>query len=396
MTQLPETTETDGPETDTGHLSQVETNEPQPGRWTRFVTAWGTKYGRRLIIGWAVYIALSLAYLATEGIPYSTDVILIWITVGIIVSSLGGDMKWKKLIRDWLPLYFALALYALLRGYASHVFWGPFYRPQVWLDKLVGGGTVPTVRLQHWLWHPNDLHFYDYVVWLCYLSHFFTSFIIAAYLWRTNYPKFKRFVPLFVTLTAMGYVTYVFYPALPPWLAGLAKVKGNAQIYLAHPVIQPVARIIPAVFNHVGVHSAAALFAGGNRFDNNIAAMPSLHCAYPMLILLFFWKSARTRLRIILVAYPLLMAFTLMYTGEHFFTDELLGVIYAILVYFVGSNVLDRIAARRARRQGLSQAAIQENDDIHDERESVTTGVTSDAVGLGVSPSSTTHADGSP
>jgi len=30
------------------------------------------------------------------------------------------------LVRDWLPLYVVLAVYALLRGYASHVLWGPF------------------------------------------------------------------------------------------------------------------------------------------------------------------------------------------------------------------------------------------------------------------------------
>jgi hypothetical protein len=49
----------------------------------------------------------------------------------------------------------------------------------------------------------------------------------------------------------------------------------------------------------------------------------------------------------------LAMAFTLVYTGEHFVLDEVVGWSYAVFVYFVGSHVLDRLAAwRAARRQG--------------------------------------------
>ena len=74
-------------------------------------------------------------------------------------------------------------------------------------------------------------------------------------------------IPIFVGLTFLGYLTYLLYPALPPWLASQTG-------HIPH-----ITRIIPVVWNSVGVHGAAALFTGGNRFDNNIAAMPSLHAA---------------------------------------------------------------------------------------------------------------------
>jgi membrane-associated phospholipid phosphatase len=51
---------------------------------------------------------------------------------------------------------------------------------------------------------------------------------------------------------------------------------------------------------------------------------------------------------VLLVSYVLAMAFTLVYTGEHFVTDELAGWACAIAVSFAGSRLLDR---RRARRQ---------------------------------------------
>jgi membrane-associated phospholipid phosphatase len=247
-------------------------------------------------------------------------------------------VKWKKLVKDWLPFFLVLSVYGFLRSYASHTLWGPFVKPQVWIDThLFGLGVDPTVQLQRWLYSPG-LHFWDYLCWCCYMSHFFVSFIVAAILWKKNYAKFRRFVPLFVGLTFLGYLTYVLYPAMPPWMA-------SARHDLPHTV-----RIIPVVLDHLHLHSGAAVFTGGDKFDNNVAAMPSIHAAYPMLICLFFWRGSSTRKRVILLAYPLCMAFTLVYTGEHFVIDIVMGWLYAAVTFSLGSKLLDRRDARRALR----------------------------------------------
>jgi hypothetical protein len=297
---------------------------------------------RRLVLGWTLFALALVLYVIFLGLPYSEDTILVWLTAALFVASLSDLGQWRRgLIRDWLPLYVVLAVYALLRGYASDVLWGPFFGPQIAFDSFIGGGQVPTVTLQRWLFRANDLRPWDYVAWLTYMSHFFTSFIVAGVLWKRDHARFRRFIALFVSLTFIGYLTYLLYPALPPWLAANT----------GH--IAPITRIIPLVWDRVGIHQAAALFTGANRFDNNIAAMPSLHAAYPMLLLLFFWKRAHMPLRALLVTYVLAMAFTLVYTGEHFVLDEVVGWSYAVFVYFVGSHVLDRLAAwRAARRQG--------------------------------------------
>jgi hypothetical protein len=290
---------------------------------------------RRLMVGWAILIAAFVIYTVFLGLPYSEDDILVWLTAALLVCCLGDLSRWKMgLVQDWLPFYLVLSVYALLRGYASHVIWGPFVRPQVAFDTIIGIGTVPTVTLQRWMFNPNHLHVWDYVAWLTYMSHFFTSFIVLAVLWKRDHVRFRRYMFLFVLLTFIGYLTYVFYPAMPPWLAS---ETGH---------IAPIIRIIPVVWNHVGVHGAAALFTGGNKFDNNIAAMPSLHAAYPTLLLLFFWERARPRLRAILVLYVLAMAFTLVYTGEHFVIDEFVGWTYALVTFTVGSRLLDRWTSR--------------------------------------------------
>jgi hypothetical protein len=316
-------------------------------------------------IGWVILFAASAAYIVFAGVPYSSDIILLWITAFLFVSCLGDTGRWRRgIVRDWLPLYLVLVLYDLLRGYASHPLWGPLVRPQVWFDTHLFGGVAPTVQLQKWLYDPHHFHVWDYGAWAVYTSHFFTSFVIAGVLWKRNYAKFRRFVPLFVGLTLVGYITYVLYPAMPPWMASQT----------GH--LAPTVRIIPLVWDHVGLHQAAALFTGGNRFDNNIAAMPSLHAAYPMLICLFFWRDAKAWLRMLMVCYVLAMAFAVVYGAEHFVIDVFVGWIYAAATFVFGSKLLDRWEARnQTRRRGRAGQNEEPPDRTQPEADIVREGV---------------------
>ena len=73
----------------------------------------------------------------------------------------------------------------------------------------------------------------------------------------------------------------------------------------------------------------AGLFDEGQAGVNLVAAVPSLHSAFTMLVALFLWPRVRRPLRPLLLLYPLAMGLTLMATGEHYFFDVLLGWIYA-------------------------------------------------------------------
>jgi membrane-associated phospholipid phosphatase len=54
---------------------------------------------------------------------------------------------------------------------------------------------------------------------------------------------------------------------------------------------------------------------------------------------------------VLLAAYPICMAFSLVYTGEHFVTDIFVGWIYVAITMYFGSKLLDRWEARRRRKQ---------------------------------------------
>ena len=87
----------------------------------------------------------------------------------------------------------------------------------------------------------------------------------------------------------------------------------------------------------------AKVFNGDAQLANPVAALPSLHAAWPLLVLLVLWPTMR-RGRWVLVAYNLVMCAVLVYGAEHYVSDILLGWIYAV----AGFLVWQRIWARRA------------------------------------------------
>ena len=123
---------------------------------------------------------------------------------------------------------------------------------------------------------------------------------------------------------------------MPPWLA-------SDDGYLG-----PVTRLVGDVNAHVPVISLAPLWENGSRYGNPVAAVPSLHAAYTLLISLFLFRRLEGRLRHLLWLYPAAMAFALVYSGEHYVADILLGWVYTVAVYAAVERGFDALAARRA------------------------------------------------
>jgi hypothetical protein len=249
----------------------------------------------------------------------------VFTTLGIIALGAGtSSTTWKRVLRDWVPFYLILTAYDSLRGVAGNLLM-PHALPQIDFDRMVSGGEVPTVQLQHALYTPGVAHIWDYAAFGVYMTHFVVPFVIAGVLWHRNHERFRRFTVLFLSLTFSAFATYALYPAVPPWLAAQ-----NHQI-------QPTAKIIDEMWAHIGLANGSSVFSATGHFANPVAAVPSLHAAYPMLIALFFWPLVRRPWRPLLALYPLAMGFVLVYTGEHYVIDVLLGWLYAVVVYTAGS-----------------------------------------------------------
>jgi hypothetical protein len=289
----------------------------------------------RWVIAWAAALAL---FIVLVGFPGSRTQIFVVVGLGLLASGAASESgtRWKQLLVDWLPFFVLLTFYDMLRGMAGDVLL-PHVLPQIRIDEWLFGGTVPTVTLQHWLYTPGVAHPWDYAAFAVYMTHFVVPFIVAGVLWKWVHERFRRFAWLLILLTFAALVTYALYPAVPPWMAS------------QNGYLPQTAKIIDEMWTHIRMGNGSGLFSGTGHFADPIAAVPSLHAAYPLLLMLFFWKSAG-RWRWLLALYPLAMGLALVYTGEHFVIDVLLGWLYATVVFVAGNRLFDAYDARRAAR----------------------------------------------
>jgi PAP2 superfamily len=254
------------------------------------------------------------------------------------MDAVAVPRTWARGVRDWFPIVLILVAYLVLHQLATTLTAGAHVQPQLGFDEWAFGGTAPTVRLQRALWHPSDPRWYDYVAWLVYLSHFVVTLVVAIVLWVRAYPLFRKFRVLFLTVTTAGFVTYVVYPAIPPWLA-------SRRHDMPH-----VVRIVRAMWLELGLSDIAAVFGEKSRYAFPVGALPSLHAAWPFLLLVFLWPIAGWW-RAALVAYALAMAFTLVYTADHFVFDILLGWTYVIVVVVAVGAINRRRDGRASSRR---------------------------------------------
>lgn len=295
---------------------------------------------RITLIAIVLFIGITAGVVAAEGLILSRDWVFAWAMLGLLAISLTDVKRWLRgLVFDWLPFVGILFVYDIARGVADNLGIKPHTSTGIDVDGALFGHPIPSAWLQNHLYHYPTAHWYDYGVFIVYLTHFFATFLIAVFLWRFAYPQFRRFRTMILALTAAGFLTYVLFPATPPWLAAQ---QGHVP-YLY--------RVIGEMWNHTdGMYPAAGLFQNGNGYVNEVAAVPSLHAAFPLLFTLFFWRRARPWLRVLLAAYPLAMAFTLVYTGEHYVFDVLLGWVYAVAVYGAVTAIERELAKRRRAR----------------------------------------------
>jgi len=298
----------------------------------------GSRLLRRNVIAPAVFLCASLVVFVALGVPYQRDLLAVWLLLGLLCFSLSDLRGYARgLIVEWLPFIGLLIAYDSLRGSAAHTF-GVHYLPQIRADQWLFGGATPTETLQHWLWHGRVV-WYDVICWALYLTHFFATPVLAAVLWKVDRQRFRRFAVLVAVLSFAGLATYALYPAAPPWMAGEAHVIG------------PVTRIIPLVWHAIGLHSAGSVVEGGYSYANNVAAVPSLHAAFSLLVAITLWPRKRKWLRPLVALYPVAMAFSLIYAGEHYFSDIALGWFYTVAALVIARALTNWWTARQAQRR---------------------------------------------
>jgi hypothetical protein len=323
---------------------------------------------------WAVVVG---NWIVRDGLSYDRNTLLLVICIGLIAATIGRRRS-LTVIRDWLPFAAVLVVYDLSRGAATLVGRPTEWHFQLDADRVMFLGHEPTVWLQSHLKEPYP-PWWETVVSLVYVSFFFAPYVAAGALWLRNRDEWRKFVLHFVVISFIGLIGFVLFPAAPPWAAsqcqanqvatgpsdppcidlkaGVVKDGGMlGQVKLTHGGAAPwVERISTRGWDKLGVPQAKALIDEGQAGSNEVAAVPSLHAAISLLITVFFWPRLRKRWRPLLVGYALVMAFSLVYSAEHYVFDILLGWLLTGLVSYGFFRWENR--RRAGRDDGDDQAA---------------------------------------
>lgn len=322
------------------------------------ILAAATRPDRLKPLRWAAvgtWAAVVVHRTVTDGLAFNRELLLLYICTGLAAASIGQGRRILYVIRDWLPFALVLIAYDLSRGAATLVGRPTLWQWQADMDRLMFFGVMPTVWLQERLKLPHP-PWWEVVVSTVYMSFFILPYVIAAVLWLRDRQEWKSFVRLFVGLNFAALVIYVLLPAAPPWAAARctpADVAGGpsgpgcmfkpargvpdggvlgAMQFTQDGANGWIERIVGRGWGNLHLHTATALLDQGQASVNLVAAIPSLHAGMSAALAAFLWQRVHKGWRPLLVAYPIVMAFTLVYTAEHYVIDLLLGWALAAVV----------------------------------------------------------------
>lgn len=261
--------------------------------------------------------------------------------LALIVFSLAlGKGNSKQFLIDWSPFIFFWIAYDMMRGVADSVRSIINVIPPVALElKVFGpffGHQVPSFFFEHFqAVHEGEILkiILDVMGANFYTIHFGAPLIIGWIFWHTtsDRPLFYHFVYTLTLLNIMALVTFMLYPAAPPWYVykyGLGQPIG---------LIEGSAGGLVNFDKLIGTNFLKSFW---DTFNANLfAAIPSLHGAYPCVIAFFGMKKFRKN-RYWWLIYPIGTWFSAVYLCEHYIIDLLIGLAYVVIAYQIVKRII--------------------------------------------------------
>ena len=272
---------------------------------------------RALPLSWGVGLAAAAYVLLLAGFEIAGYRAFVWktplIPVLLLIALIGNHFR--TFIQDWIVFLAWVVLVDAVRGFtfATIVF---FRRtvyavyPIQWEQALFGGPALG-IPLQRWAAETGAWSWLGPICIPIHASHFAFFLLFGMALWSKSRPAFGRWVVVMTLMMIGGLAVYVLVPTVPPWMAS----RQGRIPYLTYIAGQAYNATVPTL---------QTVFA-----TNPVAAMPSLHIAFPTCCALvatgvWGWRGAVTWL------YVAGMAFSLIYLGEHYGVDVLAGILLAL------------------------------------------------------------------
>lgn len=226
-----------------------------------------------------------------------------------------GAVQW------WIAAAFAWMVFGFARGFMDDL---GFARHGSGIDTELFGG-LPSLWLQR--------HLYDVaprvLSWASLLTHaswFVIPWIAAGIVsWRRP-QRTGSFFRWWIALMAFALPIFAVFPVAPPWLAHDGVLRVNS-LALHRPV----------------------------EDNNPFAALPSMHVALPFVSALWFMRERWTKPAMLMFGYAGIIAFEVVFSGEHYVVDAVAAVAVASAVAaaaVAASRIrFPSLTSRQTRRQ---------------------------------------------
>ncbi|MEP1125994.1 MAG: phosphatase PAP2 family protein [Ilumatobacter sp.] len=314
---------------------------------------------RRILIG--VYAIGYVSWFAINGIIIDRISVLLSFAIFLGVASVGRSRDaWRRTATDLGLFVMMWVAYDESRGVADELGMPIQVESVRDIDRFLLFGRDGSVALQERFLAPvGTVRWYDVVASCVYYSHFIVPPIALGVLWWRNRDEWVRYMRRFATLMLVACTMFVLLPTAPPWMAA----GGSTRPGFRFDALPALRRPTGNGWEHIGLRNFVEAWDTGRDWANDVAAMPSLHAAYALFVVAFFWPKIRSPwIRAALVAYPTSMAAALVYFGEHYLTDALVGWAVVGLSFLVWNRV-----ETRHRSSGDVDTENGANSDVDDE-----------------------------
>ena len=250
-------------------------------------------------VGAGLYYVLGVGWLPWTLLPVP---MLVW-----LIAPTGRKGQWVALV----PFLILLLCYQSLSVFSRSLDVSAIHIVQLieW-ERMLSAGVIPAAVLQRHLSGPIATWLIDPVSNLLYVSHFVTPVVIGLVLWKRNQQVYWNFVAGFLFLSFLGFATYILFPAAPPWWASeRGYLEGLEQVGLDRFLLAGMA---------------------ANQAPNPVAAVPSLHCAYPLYFFLIL-RPLLGRRSLWLLLLTVGIVFSVVHLGHHYLIDVWIGFAYSLV-----------------------------------------------------------------
>ena len=295
---------------------------------------------------WGSLAFFSLHLLVTAlTIPFRWDHLAL---AGIFIGLAWAGPRLRRMSFYCLPFGLTAIAYDNLR-FITHLR-GTIHVADLYAaDMALFGVTTaagPMVLTEYFRLHPHVV--LDLACGFAYLSYIYEVILGGFYLFFKDRRRMTHLAWGFLAVNLMGMATYLIYPAAPPWY--VEQYGLGPAVLDALPSAAGAARFDELL----GITYFAGFYS---RNINVFGAMPSLHCAYPVLFFCVVAGMGRGW-AVTTLAYALLMALSAVYLRHHYVLDVLFGALYAVVAYGGVRGVM----ALLARREQVRDAAVSRGE----------------------------------